>query len=146
MREQQKLSETDSNSPKLNETIRQFDFRRWNALEKSAPYTVLHGHCLRGSGTPLIGASSKGGGELANAMVAGTIQRRPAQVLTPHSKQTQAVDEKQLGFSSHFGALNTPIVGGASWSSGNGSLNAHSALPAVQCPHVSDSVIFTDHR
>ena len=51
VREQLKLSETHSNSPKLNETIRQFDFRRWNALEKSAPYTVLHGHCLRGSGT-----------------------------------------------------------------------------------------------
>jgi hypothetical protein len=51
VREQQKLSETNSNQPKLTETVRQFDFSHWNALEKSAPYTVLHGHCLRGSGT-----------------------------------------------------------------------------------------------
>ena len=50
--EQLKLRETCSNSPKQNETIRQFDFRRWNALEKSAPYTVLHGHCLRNVDLP----------------------------------------------------------------------------------------------
>jgi hypothetical protein len=38
-REQQKLSETNSNQQKLTETIRQLDFVRPTSREKSTPYT-----------------------------------------------------------------------------------------------------------
>ena len=50
---------------------------------------------------------------------------------------------KNIWVSVHILALSILlIVGGASLKSGSGSLNAHSALPAVKRPQVSDSVIF----